>query len=99
MFTGKYVRKEQNHPVRYYYDQGLITSINTDDPEIFGVNLTYEYFKLYRFLDFSLEEIIDLLKKGVNATFHPNKDALWSSMESKIQNIKRQFNLTTNGKG
>ncbi len=93
IFTGKYVRKEENHPVRFYYDQGLITSINTDDPEIFNVNLTYEYFKLYRFLNFTLDEIIDILKKGVYATFHPNKDALWASMESKIQNVKRQFNL------
>ncbi|MCC6275319.1 MAG: adenosine deaminase [Leptospiraceae bacterium] len=93
IFTGKYVRKEQNHPVRYYYDQGLVTAINTDDPEIFNVSLTYEYFKLYRFLDFSLEEIIDILKKGVYATFHPNKDALWASMEAKIQSVKRQFNL------
>jgi len=96
IFTGKYVRKEQNHPVRYYYDQGLVTAINTDDPEIFNVSLTYEYFKLYRFLDFSLEEIIDILKKGVYATFHPNKDALWASMEAKIQSVKRQFNLSVN---
>ncbi|MCE9499616.1 MAG: adenosine deaminase, partial [Leptospira sp.] len=84
IFTGKYVRKEQNHPVRYYYDQGLVTAINTDDPEIFNVNLTYEYFKLYRFLDFSIDEIVDLIKQGVYSTFHPNKDALWKNIEAKI---------------
>lgn len=91
VFTGKYVRKEQNHPVRYYYDQGLPLSINTDDPVIFNVNLTYEYFKLYRFLDFSLDEIIDLIKQGVYATFNQDKDALWKLLESRIKTVSDNF--------
>ncbi len=93
VFTGKYVRKEQNHPVRYYYDQGLMLCINTDDPEIFNVNLTYEYFKLYRFLDFSLDELIDLVRQGVYCTFHPQKETLWLEMEEKINTIKAKYNL------
>ncbi|EQA44785.1 adenosine deaminase [Leptospira broomii serovar Hurstbridge str. 5399] len=93
VFTGKYVRKEQNHPVRYYYDQGLPLCINTDDPEIFNVNLTYEYFKLWRFLDFSLEEIIDLVRQGVYATFHPQKETLWKGMEVKIKRIKEKYGV------
>jgi len=93
VFTGKYVRKEQNHPVRYYYDQGMMLSINTDDPEIFNVNLTYEYFKLYRFLDFSLDELIDLVRQGVYCTFHPQKESLWLEMEEKINSIKAKYNL------
>lgn len=91
VFTGKYVRKEQNHPVRYYYDQGLKLSINTDDPVIFNVNLTYEYFKLYRFLDFSLDEIIDLIKQGVFASFHPNKEELWAKVEAEIWKVSEAF--------
>ncbi|EKP14103.1 adenosine deaminase [Leptospira borgpetersenii] len=93
VFTGKYVRKEQNHPVRYYYDQGLPLSINTDDPEIFNVNLTYEYYKLWRFLDFSLDEIVDLIRQGVFASFHPNKESLWSEMEKKIHLVKARYGL------
>ncbi|XDD49800.1 adenosine deaminase [Leptospira sp. WS92.C1] len=93
VFTGKYVRKEQNHPVRYYYDQGLPLSINTDDPEIFNVNLTYEYFKLWRFLDFSLDEIVDLIRQGVFASFHPNKETLWAEMEKRIGLVKARYGL------
>lgn len=91
VFTGKYVRKEQNHPVRYYYDQGLPLCINTDDPVIFNVNLTYEFFKLYRFLDFSLDEIIDLIKQGVFATFHPNKEELWARIQDEILKVSESF--------
>lgn len=93
VFTGKYVRKEQNHPVRYYYDQGIPLCINTDDPEIFNVNLTYEYFKLWRFLDFSLDEIVDLVRQGVFATFHPQKETLWKDMEAKIRKVKEKYGL------
>ncbi|EPG66337.1 adenosine deaminase [Leptospira wolffii] len=93
VFTGKYVRKEQNHPVRYYYDQGIPLCINTDDPEIFNVNLTYEYFKLWRFLDFSLEEIVDLVRQGVFATFHPQKESLWKEMDIKIKKVKEKYGL------
>nr|WP_017851043.1 adenosine deaminase [Leptospira interrogans] len=93
VFTGKYVRKEQNHPVRYYYDQGLPLSINTDDPEIFNVNLTYEYYKLWRFLDFSLDEIVDLIRQGVFASFHPNKESLWAEMEKNIHLVKARYGL------
>ena len=95
VFTGKYVRKEQNHPVRYYYDQGLPLTINTDDPEIFNVNLTYEYFKLYRFLDFSIDEIIDLIKQGVMTSFHTEKESLWKKMEAEIEIIKKQHKIKT----
>ncbi|MEM7181303.1 MAG: adenosine deaminase [Spirochaetota bacterium] len=94
IFTGKYVKKEKHHPVRYYYDHGILTCINTDDPAIFNVDLSYEYFKLYRYLDFSLEEILDLIKKGVQATFHPNKKALWEKMEQRILQVKKDFKLS-----
>lgn len=93
VFTGKYVLKEQDHPVRHYYDYGLMTPINTDDPEIFGVNLTYEYFKLFRFLNFSIDELINLVKMGVYSTFHENKDSLWKNIQDKIDEIKPSFKL------
>ena len=93
VFTGKYVKKEENHPVRQYFDQGVYTCVNTDDPEIFDVNLSYEFFKMYRFLNFTIEELIELIKKGIYATFHPDKDSLWKKIESDILKIRKQHNL------
>ncbi|MCB1159154.1 MAG: adenosine deaminase [Leptospiraceae bacterium] len=93
IFTGKYVRREQHHPVRKYYDSGLLTCINTDDPKIFNVNLSDEYLKLYQYLNFSLKEILDLIQKGVQSTFHPNKEALWKTMQSKISELKKDYKL------
>jgi len=91
LFTGKYVRKPENHPVRYYYDKGLMLCINTDDPEIFKVTLTDEYYKLYKYLDFTIEEIIDLIRKGVYCSFHPRKEKLWKKIEQEINKLQSKF--------
>ncbi len=93
LFTGKYVRRPQDHPVRRYYDMGIICSINTDDPEIFNVDLTQEYHKLYKYLNFSITEIIDLIRMGVDSTFKNNKFLLWKSFEKEIKNLREEYQL------
>ena len=88
IFTGKYVRHEADHPVRRYYDQGLICTVNTDDPEIFAVQLNEEYFKYFKYLNFTPAQLIDLDKQGVYATFSNNKDALWRKIEKKMRPLQ-----------
>jgi len=93
IFTGKYVRREQDHPVRRYYDQGLVCTVNTDDPEIFNVNLSQEYYKFYRHLDFSVSEIIDLVRQGIYASFFPNPAELWHQYKSEITELRKKFKV------
>jgi adenosine deaminase len=93
LFTGKYVRRLQDHPVRRYYDMGIICSINTDDPEIFNVDLTQEYYKLYKYLNFSITEIIDLIRMGVDSTFKNNKFLMWKSFEKEIKQLREEYQL------
>jgi len=93
LFTGKYVRRPQDHPVRRYYDMGIICSINTDDPEIFNVDLTQEYYKLYKYLNFSITEIIDLIRMGVDSTFKNNKFLMWKSFEKEIKHLREEYQL------
>ena len=88
IFTGKYVRREADHPVRRYYDMGMPLCINTDDPEIFNVNLTDEYFKLYKHLDFTMSELTDLVRQGVNATFQSDPGAMWREFEPEIARLR-----------
>ncbi|MBI3395384.1 MAG: adenosine deaminase [Spirochaetia bacterium] len=93
IFTGKYVRREKDHPVRRYYDAGLTCTVNTDDPEIFNVTLTDEYFKFYKYLDFTVTEIIDLIRQGVASTFSPDKAALWQSFQPEIAALREKFKV------
>ncbi len=93
LFTGKYVRRAEDHPVRRYYDMGLICTINTDDPEIFNVDLTQEYYKLYKYLNFSITEIIDLIRMGVESTFNPQRHHMWRNFQKEIQKYRLDYQL------
>jgi len=93
IFTGKYVRREQDHPVRRYYDEGLICTINTDDPEIFNVSLTDEYYKFYKHLNFSVSELMDLVRQGIYASFHPNPTELWHQCKLEIAELRKKFHV------
>jgi adenosine deaminase len=72
---------------------GIICSINTDDPEIFNVDLTQEYYKLYKYLNFSITEIIDLIRMGVDSTFKNNKFLMWKSFEKEIKQLREEYQL------
>lgn len=73
IFTRKYVTKIEDHPIRKFFDLGLIVTVNTDDPTIFGVDLIDEYLTLYKRKIFSFEEIITLIKNNISATFLEEK--------------------------
>ncbi len=93
LFTGKYVREAKEHPVRRYYDEGLICTINTDDPEIFNVNLSEEYFKYYQHLNFTLTELIDLNRQGVYATFQSKPSRMWNNFQAEIDQLRQEYAL------
>ena len=93
IFTGKYVREESNHPVRHYYDQGLVCTVNTDDPEIFNVNLTDEYFKFYKHLDFTVTELVDLARQGVMSSFHPQAAKIWAGHKKEIAKLRKKYQV------
>ncbi|HUX22675.1 MAG TPA: adenosine deaminase [Spirochaetia bacterium] len=86
LFTRKYATTLKDHPIRAFYDHGMDVTVNTDDPTLFGVDLIDEYMKLYISEIFSAEEIFELIKNGIYATFLPKKqqDLIWQSAESRI---------------
>ncbi len=74
VFTKKYVKKIEEHPIRQMYDDGVIVTVNTDDPTFFNVSLLDEYWNLYTKLDFTLDEIKDLIIKSYQVSFLPEND-------------------------
>lgn len=89
IFTQKYVTKLENHPIRRFFDRGVLVTVNTDDPTIFGVDLVDEYYMLYKHRIFSFEEIVTLIKNNVNATFLPEdeKKKLLSSVDKAVKKL------------
>jgi aminodeoxyfutalosine deaminase len=60
-----------DHPLRRYFDAGLMVTLNSDDPPMFGSNLLGEYLLAYERFGFTLEQLRELAANGVEASFLP----------------------------
>jgi len=63
------VDKVENHPVRSFFNTGLLVTLNTDDPTMFGISITEEFEFLNKSYSFSLREIKQLTKNALHASF------------------------------
>jgi len=57
------------HPLREYFDGGLMVTLNSDDPPMFGSDLLNEYIVAQRLFGFSLEQMRELAANAVEASF------------------------------
>jgi adenosine deaminase len=64
----------EEHPFDYMYRKGLNVSVNSDDPPMFGADITDELLMLNEKLNYSLEDIGSLTKKAIEATFLENAE-------------------------
>jgi len=60
-----------DHPLRRYFDQGLMVTLNSDDPPMFGSNLLDEYILAHSRFGFTLEQLRELAANAVEASFLP----------------------------
>ncbi|SDJ99547.1 adenosine deaminase [Sediminibacillus albus] len=59
----------QEYPIREYFEQGLTVTVNTDNLTVSNTDLTKEYMMLAEKLDFTITEIVQLIRNGVEAAF------------------------------
>ncbi len=57
------------HPLREYFEGGLMVTINSDDPPMFGSDLLGEYVKVQELFAFSLEQMREFAANSVEASF------------------------------
>ena len=69
VFTKKYVPSFDKHPVRAFFDKGLLVTINTDDPLFFKVSLLDEYWNLHKELGFTVQELKQIVLNSFKASF------------------------------
>jgi adenosine deaminase len=69
VITGKYVRRYEDHPLRPYFDRGLLVTLNTDDPVLFDIELDEEFRRVADKLAFDRAGILRLLDNGISASF------------------------------
>jgi adenosine deaminase/aminodeoxyfutalosine deaminase len=59
------------HPVRRYFDQGLMLTLATDDPAMFHTTLTDEYQLVQQNFGFTDEHLRELARNSFEASFLP----------------------------
>jgi aminodeoxyfutalosine deaminase len=62
------------HPLRRYFDLGLLVTLNSDDPAFFGSDLTNEYLLAHTEQSFTREELRQLAANSFHASFLPESD-------------------------
>jgi len=70
----------EEHPLRRYFDKGLLVTINSDDPAFFGSDLANEYLLAHTLQEFNRDELRQLASNSIRASFLPESDkAAWIS--------------------
>ncbi len=62
------------HPLRRYFDLGLLVTVNSDDPAFFGSDLANEYLLAHTEQGFSREELRQLAANSIRASFLPEPE-------------------------
>jgi aminodeoxyfutalosine deaminase len=67
-------RSLNTHPVRRYLDAGLMITLNSDDPALFGSDLVAEYTLAHDNFGFTREHLREMAGNSVEASFLPAED-------------------------
>jgi len=85
------VESYERHPLRQYFDRGLVVTLNTDNRLISGTSLTEEYGKAHRHQAFTWAELKDLARMGFESAFlrRPEKLEFLTRLEDEIEVLER----------
>ena len=77
------------HPLRLYYDEGLVVTINTDNRLMSGTTVTEEYWRAHQYLGFTWDELCRIAIMGFESAFlpHREKEALVASVKREIEGL------------
>ncbi len=74
------------HPLRCYFDNHLLVTVNSDDPAFFGSDLANEFLLAHTEQGFTCEELRQLAANSIQASFLPDsaKTAWLSQLKTKV---------------
>jgi adenosine deaminase len=64
----------EEHPLRMFYDIGLVVTINTDNRLMSGTTMTDEFMRAHEALGFDWDELCDIAVMGFESAFLPYQD-------------------------
>ena len=84
------VESFESHPVRGYFDDGLLVSLHTDNRLMSGTTMTEEYVRAAAHLGFTRVELVDIVLNGFRSAFLPwgEKQALLAQVEAAVRALE-----------
>jgi adenosine deaminase len=77
------------HPFIEFYRRGVPVTLNTDDPQVFGVSLTEEYLRAAEVFSLGPAELGEIALNGIRAAFAPDevKNRIQQRMERELREL------------
>ncbi|HSR42446.1 MAG TPA: adenosine deaminase, partial [Longimicrobiales bacterium] len=78
-----------DHPLRSYFDEQLVVTLNTDNRLVSGTTVTDEYLQAHRHLGFTLDELVRVARMGFESAFlhWEEKRALLREVEAEMTGL------------
>ena len=76
----------REHPLRRYFDEDLLVTINSDDPAFFGSDVENEYWLAHIEQEFTREELRKLASNSIEASFLPQTEK--ATLLSRIETLE-----------
>ena len=76
------IRSLKYHPLKYYYDQGIRVTLNTDNRLMSGTTLTKEFFLAHKLFGFKLHDFREMIIMAMKSAFLP-----YAERKQMIRNI------------
>jgi adenosine deaminase len=83
----------ESHPIKDYFQKGLMVTVNSDDPAMFNTSLNQEYLVLAQQLGFTLDDLKRVSLNGIEASFLPDeeKERMKAQFEHTWQELLKKF--------
>jgi len=81
------------HPLPQLIDEGLLVTINSDDPPMFDTTLTDEYLRIVKAYDFDISLVKQLVLNGIKASLLPKDDQKSLENEFTSQFLELELEL------
>jgi adenosine deaminase len=74
------------HPLRRYFDEGIVLSLNTDNRLMSGTTVTEEYWRAHRHLGFTWDELVQIALMSFSSAF-----LRWEEKQRTVQAVREEI--------
>ena len=79
----------EEHPLRRYYDAGLVLSLNTDNRLMSATTVTEEYWRAHQYQGFTWDELVDIALMSFGSSFmhREEREPMIARVRSEIDTL------------